>query len=415
MVLSTANDTAIRSLQARLANRTSVLGTSIWTDILRQLQQHPDPVDFGDGAPAPEMMPIERLREASMRAWDDAPGALDYGDQRGYGPLRELIAERVAKRGIETTAENILITGGATQGLDLATRAFLQEGDAIIVEVPTFLGAIEIFQLSGVEIIGVGGDEHGMDIDELERALVANPHAKAIYTIPTFQNPSGTTMPLARRERMVTLAREHNVAVFEDDPYGELQYSGEPVLPIRALDDRVLHFGTFSKTIAPGLRTGYIIAPDDIIGTLLGIREITDISNDRIMMRTVYHTAKNFLDGHVAKARELYTRRRDTMLAALEEYMPEGVTWSKPDGGFFIWITLPDNVRHETVFDDAARNGVIFFPGKWFDPAQKAAHTVRLSFSTVPEERIRLGIERLGKTLREELAQTGEDLPSVTP
>lgn len=407
MVLSTTNDLAIRSMRERLASRTSVLSTSIWTDILRQFQQHPDPVYFGDGAPAPEMMPVERLREASMRAWDDAPGALAYGDQRGYGPLRELVAERIARRGIETTAGNILITGGATQGLDLAARAFLQEGDAIIVEVPTFLGAIEIFQLSGVEIIGVEGDDHGMDIDALERALVANPHAKAIYTIPTFQNPSGTTMPLARRERMVVLAREHNVAIFEDDPYGELQYSGEPIVPIRALDDRVLHFGTFSKTIAPGIRTGYIIAPDDIIGTLLGIREITDISNDRIMMRTVYHTAKDFLDGHVAEARELYKRRRDTMLAALHEYMPEGVTWSKPDGGFFVWITLPDDVRHETVFDDAARNGVIFFPGKWFDPAKEAAHTVRLSFSTVPEERIRLGIERLGRTLREELAQIG--------
>lgn len=405
MVLSTANDTVIRSLKERLADRTRVFGTSIWTDILRQFQQHPDPVYFGDGAPAPEMMPIDRLREASMKAWDDAPGALAYGDQRGYPPLRELVAERIAKRGITTTAQNILITGGSTQGLDIACRAFLNEGDAIIVEVPTFLGAIEIFQLAGVDIVGVDGDEHGMRMDALEATLERTPNAKAIYTIPTFQNPSGTTMPQERRERMVDLAREYNVAIFEDDPYGELQYSGEPIAPIRALDERVLHFGTFSKTIAPGIRTGYVIAPDDIIDALLAVREITDISNDRIMMRTVYHTAKDFLDGHVEQANELYRSRRDTMLEALDEHMPESITWSKPDGGFFVWITLPDDVRHETLFDDAARNGVIFFPGKWFDPNKQATNTLRLSFSTVPEERIRLGIERLGKTIREELEQ----------
>lgn len=404
MTISTASNHHTTSLKERFADRTEVFGTSIWTDILRQMKQHPDPVYFGDGAPEPSCIPTDRLREASAKAWDEAPGALAYGDQQGYGPLRELIAERVAKRDISTSADNILVTSGATQGLDIASRAFLQEGDAIIVEIPTFLGAIEIFELYGVEIVGVGGDDLGMDMDELERALDAHPNAKAIYTIPTFQNPSGTTMPPDRRQRMCELAREHNVAIFEDDPYGELQYSGEPIPPIRALDDRVIHFGTFSKTIAPGIRTGYIIAPDDVIGVLLAIREVTDISNDRIMMRTVYHTAKDFLDDHVAKANELYRSRRDAMLTALEEHMPAGVTWSKPDGGFFVWITLPDQIDNDVFFDKAAQHGVIFFPGRWFDPKREVGHTIRLSFSTVPEDRIRLGIERLGQTLREELA-----------
>lgn len=403
MVTSTPNEQDVTSLSDRFASRTGVFGVSIWTDIFRQLKQHPDPVYFGDGAPAPECLPIDRLKEASAKAWEDAPGALGYGDQRGYLPLRELIAERSAQRGITTTADNILVTGGSTQGLDLAARAFFEEGDAVIVEIPTFLGAIEIFQLSGVEIIGVGGDEHGMNMDRLETALAANAHAKAIYTIPTFQNPSGTTMPAERRMRMVELARQYNVAILEDDPYGDLQYSGVPILPIRAHDDRVLHFGTFSKTIAPGIRTGHVIAPDDVIGTLLAIREVTDISNDRIMMRTVYHTAVDFLDDHILRVRDIYRSRRDAMLKALEEHMPEGVTWSKPDGGFFVWITLPDTIRHETLFDDAARNGVVFFPGRWFDPAHEIDNTVRLSFSTVPEDRIRLGIERLGRTLREEM------------
>jgi 2-aminoadipate transaminase len=402
MTMST--DHAVQSLRDRFAKRTSVFGTSIWTDIFRQFQQHPDPVYFGDGAPAPECLPVERLREASVKAWEDAPGCLAYGDQRGYLPLRELIAERAAKRGILTAPDNILVTSGATQGLDIASRAFLEPGDAIIVEVPTFLGAIEIFELYGVEVIGVDGDEHGMDMGKLETALDANPHAKVIYTIPTFQNPSGTTMPTDRRQRMSELARQHNVAIFEDDPYGELQYSGEPVAPIRSLDERVIHFGTFSKTIAPGIRTGFIIAPDDVIGTLLSIREVTDISNDRIMMRTVYHTAKDFLDDHVAQVRNVYRSRRDVMLEALDEHMPEGVTWSKPDGGFFVWITLPDEIQNDVLFDDAAKNGVIFFPGRWFDPYRQVGHTIRLSFSTVPEDRIKLGIDRLGQTLREALA-----------
>ncbi len=165
----------------------------------------------------------------------------------------------------------------------------------------------------------------------------------------------------------------------------------------------MIHFGTFSKTIAPGIRVGFLIAPDDVIRMLLSVREVTDISNDRIMMRTVYHAAKDFLDDHIERVRDVYRARRDAMLAALDEHMPEGVTWSKPDGGFFVWITFPENVDQTELFDDAARNGVIFFPGRWFDPEKRIGHTLRLSFSTVPEDRIQLGIERLGKTLRESI------------
>ena len=210
-------------------------------------------------------------------------------------------------------------------------------------------------------------------------------------------------MPLARRKQMVELAREHNVAIFEDDPYGELQYSGEVIPPIRTLDDQVIHFGTFSKTIAPGVRTGFAIASPEVMEKMLGIREVTDISNDRIMMRTVYHAAVDFLDGNIAKAREIYRARRDAMLEALEEHMPAGVSWSRPDGGFFIWITLPDAIDARDLFDRASENGVIVFPGEWFYPERDIHRNVRLSFSTVPEDRIRLGIKRLGETLREDL------------
>ena len=231
---------ATRSLSELFADRTKVFGTSIWTDILRHKEKHADPAYFGDGAPARELLPIERLRDASARAWNDSAGLLGYGDQKGYAPLREWIANHLGTRGIETHANNVLVTGGSTQALDFACRVFLQPGDAVIVENPTFLGALEILHTFQVEIIGVDCDEHGLDVHKLEQALAAHPQVKVIYTIPTFQNPSGTNLPLDRRQRLVDLAREYNVAVFEDDPYGDLQYSGEVIAPIRELDDQVL-------------------------------------------------------------------------------------------------------------------------------------------------------------------------------
>jgi 2-aminoadipate transaminase len=389
------------SLSDRFARRTEIFGVSIWTDILQAKEKHADSVYFGDGAPARELLPLDRMREASDRVWADSAALMGYGDQQGYAPLREAIVNHLRKRGIETEAGNVLVTGGSTQALDFACRVFLQEGDAIIVENPTFLGALEIFGTYGVDVIGVDCDEHGLDVDQLQRALAANPHAKAVYTIPTFQNPSGSNLPLERRERLVELAREFNVAIFEDDPYGDLQYSGEVIPPIRALYDQVLYFGTFSKIIAPGIRVGYVIAPDEVMAKLLSTREVADISNDRIMMKTVALALEdNFMDAHLERCRDLYRIRRDAMLAAMEREMPQGVHWSKPDGGFFVWITLPDHIDSHHMFDIAAEHGVVPFPGEWFGPSKEMPHTIRLSFSTVPEDRIELGISRLGQAIR---------------
>lgn len=394
-------DASTQQRPNRFASRTGVFAESIWTGILSQLQKHEDPVYFGDGSPAPDVIPVDRMREASQRAWADAPNCLKYGDQQGYLPLRELVAARIGARAIDVTADDVLITSGSTQAIDLACRVFLEPGDAVIVELPTFLGALEILQMFEVEIVGVDIDDHGMRIDALEAALISHPNVKLIYTIPTFHNPSGTTLPVERRQRMIELSRVHNIAILEDDPYGELQYSGDVIPPLRAMDDQVIHLGTFSKTIAPGIRTGFAIAPPDVLEKMLAIREVTDISNDRIMMRTVYHAAAGFLDGHVAWARDIYRSRRDAMMLALEQHMPSGVTWSKPDGGFFVWISLPESIDSRLVFDEAARNGVIVFPGEWFFPHRDNHRNVRLSFSTIPEDRVVLGIERLGHTLRQ--------------
>ncbi len=392
---------ATRSLSDRFADRTNVFGTSIWTSILSHKEKHPDPVYFGDGAPAPELLPISRLAHASAHVWEDATSALNYGDSQGYLPLREWIVNHVANRGIDAEANQIIVTAGSTQALDLAARVFLQEGDAVIVENPTFLGALEIFHTFGVEIIAVDCDESGMRMDTLQDALAAHANIKLIYTIPTFQNPAGSNLPLDRRQRLAELAREYHVAVFEDDPYGDLQYSGEVIPPIKSFDDQVVYFGTFSKVIAPGLRVGYAVAPQDVITTMLATREVSDISNDRITMRTVYHTVQDgFLTGHIQECCDFYRSRRDAMLAALEREMPAGVSWSKPAGGFFVWITLPSHIDSERMFDVAADYGVVFFPGEWFDPEHRNNHAIRLSFSTVAEDRIAVGIKRLGEAIR---------------
>lgn len=390
-----------RSLSDRFADRTNVFGTSIWTSILTHKEKHPDPVYFGDGAPAPEMMPIARLAQANAHVWEEAAQALNYGDSQGYLPLREWIADHLATRGIITDASQVMTSNGSTQALDYAARVFLQEGDAVIVENPTFLGAIEIFQTFGVEIIAVECDTDGMLMDNLEAALTANPHVKVIYTIPTFQNPAGTNMPLDRRQRLADLALAYNAVIFEDDPYGDLQYSGEVIPPIKALDDQVIYFGSFSKVIAPGLRVGYAVAPPEVITKLLATREVADVGNDRITMRTIYHTVQDdYLPPHIEECRTFYRSRRDAMLAALEQEMPEGVSWSKPDGGFFVWITLPSHIDSDRIFDVAAEYGVVFFPGQWFDPHHRTNHAIRLSFSTVSEDRIALGIKRLGNAIR---------------
>lgn len=392
---------ARHQLADRFASRTDVFEESIWTNILNQFKKHDDPVYFGDGAPAPELIPVERMQHALGQAFAEGPAAFGYGDQQGYLPLRELIADRVGRRGITASVNDILVTSGSTQAIDLACRTFFEPGDAVIVEHPTFLGALEIFELAQVEIISVDMDDDGMRMDALQQALEMHPHVKAVYTIPTFHNPTGATLPLDRRQRMVDLAREHNVVILEDDPYGELHYRGESVAPLRALDDQVVYLGTFSKTIAPGIRVGFAIAPGDVLARMLAIREVTDISNDRLTMRLVYYTARDFLDNHVERARDAYRSRLDAMLAALDEQMPASVTWSRPDGGFFVWITLPDSLDAQAFEDAAAKNGAIVFPGAWFYADKRGANTVRLSFSTVPEDRIRLGISRLGETLRE--------------
>jgi 2-aminoadipate transaminase len=251
-------------------------------------------------------------------------------------------------------------------------------------------------------------DDDGLDVAALEAALAAAPRPpKLLYTIPTYQNPAGSTLPLARRRALLALARRHNLVVVEDDPYGELRYAGESLPPLRALDPDVVYLGTFSKTIAPGLRLGWLIAPPDLVQSLINAREVADIHGEKMTQRIVYRAADGFLDDHVARARTIYRRRRDVLLAGLRRALPAPFRWNEPAGGFFVWLDLPAGLDAAAILPTAADQGVSYLPGDWFYPGgvrRAGRNGLRLSFSGLPEERIDEGTRRLGAVLRAALA-----------
>jgi 2-aminoadipate transaminase len=389
--------------ERRLARRAAVFGPSVWNEAFEIVDRFEDVIYFGNGAPAKEIHPIGRLQEAAAAAWSSALDALDYGEVAGYPPLRELIARRMAAQGISADPKNIMLTSGSQQGIDYVARLMIDPGDTIVVEGPTYIGAMQAFDAYEPTYITVPVDDDGMDVAELARRLDrAERKPKFIYTIPTFQNPTGITMTRARREALLALSRERGLLILEDDPYGEIYFGDRPEIALRALDENVIYLGTFSKTIAPGIRMGWLVAPDDLIAMLLMAKEAADIHGDRLIMRTTYHAANDFLDGHVERARAVYQARRDALVETLEEHMPPGVTWSHPEGGFFIWVTLPEGFSAYELLPFAAERGVAFLPGAWFYPkGHEVWNSLRLSFSTHDEAKIREGVRRLGRAVTE--------------
>ena len=397
----TGEQSAVERAAERLAKRAQPFHESIWAMVDGMMNDHPDMVFFGSGVPAKELFPVERLQESSAAAWADGLAALDYGEAEGYGPLRQLIAERMRRHGAPVDPDDIVITNGSQQGIDNVVRAVVDPGEVVLVEAPTFMDAIRIFRSHGAEVVGVPMDDEGMRPDAL-RATLARLRStpRILYLIPTYQNPTGITMSLPRRREILGIAREAGMLVLEDDPYGELRYDDVELPSLRALDPAVIHLGTFSKTFAPGLRIGWVVTGDPLRRMLLSIKEGTDIQTERIMTRTVYHAVRGYLDDHLDRAREIYRGRRDAMVHALEREMPAGTTWTVPEGGFFVWVQLPEGMNADDLLPAAARNGVIYLPGSWFFPDRSEVRGLRLNFSTLPEERIVEGVRRLGETLR---------------
>lgn len=382
-----------------LAARVASIKPSPFVD-LGDIWRIEDLIFFSGGTPPAEQVPADRLRAAMLDAWEDAATIYGYGESNGHEPLLRLIADRLATRSTVVDPDDIVVTNGSQQGLDLIARVLFDPGDVVIVEGPTYFGALQAFDAYQVSYRDVPVDDQGIIPDELERALREEPRPKAIYTVPIFQNPTGATISPERQRRIVDLAREHNVVIIEDDPYGELRFDGKPEPPLRALDPNVVYLGTFSKTLYPALRIGWMTVPKPLMEGVLDSKEAVDIQSDRFVQRAITRAASDgWLDQHLAEARELYQRRCDHMLAALEREMPEGVRWTRPQGGFFIWVTLPDGLTADALMHIAADEHVAFLPGSFFYPDRRPSPELRLGFSTLPRERIDEGIARLGRAV----------------
>ena len=406
----------------RYAQRTQRMGRSVIRELLKYTQQ-PDIISFAGGLPAPELFPIAEAQAAACRVLTDGGvEALQYGPTEGFVPLRQFIVDRMARYGIRAKAENVVITNGSQQALDLIGKLLLNPGDRILVEEPTYLGALQAWNAYQAEYISVPSDDDGLRTELLEAALRVGP--KFMYVLPNFQNPGGTTLPLERRLEVVRLSNKYGIPVVEDDPYGALRFEGEHLPPLVALDSdfqenagsngrgymegNVVYLGTFSKTLAPGLRLGWVVAPVEIIDQLVMAKQGVDLHTATFNQMLAWELVKDgFMDEHVRVIRRVYGERRDVMLAALERYFPEGCSWTHPEGGLFLWARVPEWIDTAELLTEAVQARVAYVPGFAFyaEPGH-GRNTMRLNFSNAQPAQIEEGIRRLGDLLKKKLAQT---------
>jgi 2-aminoadipate transaminase len=396
----------------RYAQRTQRMASSAIRELLK-LTEKPDIISFAGGLPAPEVFPVQEIEEACIQVLRrEGSKALQYSATEGYLPLREMIARHTSRYGIEVIAENILVTSGSQQALDLLGKIFINRGDRILVESPTYLGAIQAWQAYGAEFVAVPSDENGMVIDALEEALRTGP--KFIYVLPNFQNPTGVTLSLDRRQELVRLAARHGVPIIEDDPYGQLRFEGDHLPSVVVLDGQyqenhdscyrgnVIYLSTFSKTLAPGLRLAWVIAPPDVIRKLVQAKQGADLHTSTFNQMIAYEVSHGgFLDRHIRLIRQVYSERRNLMLELMEETFPPGVRWTRPQGGLFLWSVLPDWLDAAEVLKMAVEHKVAFVPGAPFHPCGGGHNTMRINYSNASPEQIELGITRLGEVLQQ--------------
>lgn len=397
-------------MSLRLANSASRYHPSAVREILK-VAERPDILSFAGGLPAPEMFPVEAIAEAHARVLArEGAMALQYSTTEGYGPLREWIAARLSKLQIACDADRVLITNGSQQGIDLVARVLLDPGDRVAVESPSYLAAIQVFAAVDARFATIGSDDDGMRIDELERAHAKEP-VRLVYLVPNFQNPKGTTLSLPRRRALVDFAKRHHIPVLEDDPYGALRFEGQDVPALAALDDEgvVIHLGTFSKTLAPGLRIGWAVGPREVLRAMTIAKQAADLHTATLAQRATAALLETFdYEAHLDRLRAVYGERRHAMLAALARYMPKGTRWTEPEGGMFTWVELPFGLSSESLFTAALAEHVAFVPGASFYADRPRHDTLRLNYSNRPPDRIEEGMARLGRVTARALARTDE-------
>lgn len=393
-------------MAVKFAERTNNMEGSAIRELLK-LTQRPEVISFAGGMPAPELFPVDQMKEVAKAVLEEQGRvALQYSTTEGYAPLRAHLAKRMNdKLQTNVTADDILVTNGSQQCLDFIGKAFLDKGDVVLCESPSYLGAINAFNAYQPKFIDVPTDENGMIMEELEKILEANDNVKFIYVIPDFQNPSGRTWPLERRKKFMEIVNKYEIPVAEDNPYGELRYEGEYLPSLKSMDTKglVMYLGTLSKILCPGYRLGWVCASEEILARFNVIKQAADLQASTISQMEM---AKFFdmysVDEHVDKIRELYKHRRDVMLAAMEEYFPEGVKWTHPDGGLFTWVILPEGIDAAVLQKEKALpHNVAFVPGEPFFPNGGNANTFRMNYSNMPDEKIKEGIKFLGMAIKE--------------
>ena len=392
----------VRPLEWGITDHVRHLKASIIREMLK-ISSLPNVISFAGGLPAPEMFPLKDLEESCHRVIERyGSDSMQYSLSMGVTPLREKIAERASRRGIKTETANILVTSGGQQALEMVARAFIDPGDTIICEYPTYVGAIQAFNYHRAKYVSVPMDDDGMLVDQVEEKIKRH-NPKLIYLVANYQNPSGITLSLERRHKLVEIAQRYNIPIVDDDPYSELCFDGQPLTPLKAIGgDAVIALGTFSKLLAPGLRVGWINGPAEIMPIFERVKQVSDLHcNTFAQYMILDYLERDLLDGHIEEIRADYSAKRDLMIKSIEEYFPPNVKFTRPKGGLFLWCELPKGTDARELLDYAVEEKVTYVIGKAFAPDGAGDNTFRLNFSNANHDELVEGIKRLGKVFYE--------------
>ena len=388
------------------SDKLAALKPSAIREIFKSLAD-PTIISFAAGNPAAESFPVEALATLSAEIFkESADKALQYGMTEGYPPLREEIAKRQKEVfGIGKAGDATIVVSGGQQGIELACKALCNEGDVVLCENPSFIGALNAFRSNGARTVGVPMSEDGIDPDALEQAIKANPRTKLIYLIPTFQNPTGITTSLEKRRRVLEIAKRYSLPILEDNPYGELRFAGEEIPTLKSMDEDglVIYCSSFSKILSAGMRVGFVIGPEAIVSKMVVAKQSEDVHTNLFFQMLCHRFVTTCdLDAHIKKIRTLYRRKCDLMLAELEKNLPAAVTFTRPEGGLFIWCTLPEGADMNAFVKRAIEKKVAVVPGTTFNCDTTApSNSFRLNYSTPTDEQIIEGCKRLGEAARE--------------
>ncbi|MEW9699847.1 PLP-dependent aminotransferase family protein [Paenibacillus sp. SI8] len=391
-------------MKYRFSKSLEGFSSSAVREILK-LTQGSSIISFAGGLPAEEFFPLDAVSDAFKRVIAGGKSALQYGLTEGYMPLRESLCRRMAAKNMHVTPDKMLLTTGSQQAIDLLTRSYIDEDDVVLVERPTYLAAIQVFQAKGAKVYSVDSDNDGMLLDDLA-VKIAKHNPKMVYVIPTFSNPAGRAWSLERRQGLLDLCRKHEVLILEDDPYGEIQFDESESYPtIYSLGGSeeggcVVYTSTFSKTVAPAFRTGWVMADKAIISQMARFKQSADLHSSTIDQQTLYHLLEHFdLDAHISLIREHYRDRMKFMTGLLADLKWPGLTWEEPKGGMFIWVELPEQIRAEDLLKIAVKEGVAFVPGSTFFAENPKYNTMRLNYTHTDRETTILGMQKLAKAM----------------